>query len=442
MASLITMPKQGLLMEEGTITDWLVKEGGRVTEGDPLFEMETDKLTITMDSTATGTLLKIIHPVGDVVPITKPIAIIGEPDEDYSVLLGNDDSVSTEAKKSVAVKPTAETTVEPVLPAEKAATKFSSKASPRAKMRAEENNVAISHVVGTGPEGFIIENDVLKYMKDKPKATPLAAKIALAAGKSLEGVIGTGVNGKITATDVSGLTLSPAGAVRKVRTVPMSGMRKAISRNMMLSKETNAQTCHFISVDMTSVMELRNHFKAKDIKISFNDIIMRVCVKALCDFPVVNASIEGNNIIYHDYVNIGNAVALPDGLIVPNVKDAGKLTLLEIAKKSAELIEKAKTGSLSEEDYHEGTFTVTSLGMYDVDEFVAIINPPESAILAVGMIKKTPVVVTDVTGNDMVAIKPICKFCLSYDHRIIDGAVAAKFIKQIKDNLEYPASML
>ena len=450
MASVIIMPKQGLLMEEGTIAKWLVKEGEQTTEGAPLFEMETDKLTITMDSTATGTVLKILHPEGDTVPITQPIAIVGQPGEDISALLGGEAPAAAPAATAPEA-PTAEAAPAPKPVVERAPGEraFS---SPRARLRAEENGVDIAAVPGSGPDGLVVERDVQNYIANQPAVTPLAANQARIQGIDLSGLTGTGPNGKITTEDlhIASAAVEPAPAAepipgqltRGTRTEAMSGMRKAISQNMLTSKSTNAQTNHRMVVDMTAVVALRNQYKALGIKISYNDIIVRACAKALQDFPIVNASVDGSDIVYHDYVNIGTAVSVPGGLIVPVIRDADIIGLTGIAAKSAELIEKAREGRLTEADYHGGTFTVSSLGMFDLDDFVAIINPPESAILAVGKIAKTPVVVTDDEGEDQVVIKSMCALCLSYDHRIIDGAEAAKFLQKLKSYLQNPILLI
>ena len=193
---------------------------------------------------------------------------------------------------------------------------------------------------------------------------------------------------------------------------------------------------------MGEVIKLRNQYKKLEIKVSFNDIIVRACAKALMDMPIVNASVDGDNIVYHDYVNVGTAVSVPNGLIVPVIKDADIIGLKGIAEKSAELIAKARDGKLTDADYHGGTFTVSSLGMFGIDDFVAIINPPESAILAVGKIAKQPVVVTNAEGADEIAIRSLCHLCLSYDHRIIDGAEAAKFLQALKNYLENPVLLI
>lgn len=452
MAKKVIMPKQGLQMTEGTIMQWLVAEGGTVEKGQPLFEMETDKLTITMDAEASGTLLKIVRPVGDTVPITELIAVIGEPGEDISDLLGDAAPAAAPAEAA----PTAPAAEAPAAaPVAERAPGERIFISPRARMIAEEKGIDYSKIVGTGNDGSIIERDILAYEASQPAVTPLAANVAKANGIDLSGIVGTGVGGKITTADLPvaapaaaeapaapAAEAAPAQMGRGTRTERMSGMRRAISNNMLASKNTNAQTNHRMSVDMTAAIALRSQYKALGLKVSYNDIIVRACAKALQDMPIVNASVDGNNIVYHDYVNVGTAVSVPGGLIVPVIKDADIIGLSGIAAKSAELIEKARDGKLTDSDYHGGTFTVSSLGMFDLDDFVAIINPPESAILAVGKIAKTPVVVTNAEGEDEIAIKSMCNLCLSYDHRIIDGAEAAKFLQKVKNYLQNPVLLI
>jgi len=445
MATIITMPKQGLMMTEGTITQWIVKEGEKMTSGKPLFEMETDKLTITMDAEQDGTLLKIIRGEGEVVPITEPIAIVGEPGEDISALIPAEapaeEAPAEEAAAPAAAEAAPAVAAAPVTraPGEKVM------ASPRAKLRAEENGIDIAKVGGTGPDGFVIERDVFAFKAAQPAVTPLAANIANAQGIDLSAVSGTGINGKITVADLAPAATASAAVVcgtRGTRTEAMSGMRKAISRNMMASKTTNAQTSHRITVDMTAAVAMRKQLKDAGVKVSYNDIITRVCAKALMEYPIMNASTGDNEIIYHDYVNIGVAVSVPGGLIVPVIKDADLLNVQGIAAQSSALIEKARDGKLAPDDCKGGTFTISSLGMFDLDDFVAIINPPESAILAVGKIAKTPVVVTNKVGEDEVAICQMCNLTLSYDHRIIDGAEAAQFLQRVKTLLQTPALMI
>lgn len=299
-------------------------------------------------------------------------------------------------------------------------------------------------IAGSGPDGLIVERDVQACLAARPKATPLASALARLHGVDLTQVSGTGTGGRVTSADLR----QPGQAAPEPklvatyqakgdRTEKMSGMRKAVSRNMHASLQTMAQANHRMQADMSAAIALREQFKAAGVKLSFNDILIRCAAQALSEFPEMNASIEGDSIVYHGGIHIGLAVSVPGGLIVPVVRDADCGGLRGIAAQSAELIEKARAGALSNADYHGGTFTVTSLGMYDVDSFTAIINPPEAGILAVGKIVKTPVVV-----QDEIVVRPMCTLSLTYDHRLVDGAEAAKFLQRLKTLLQSPLLLL
>ncbi|MGE4484025.1 MAG: dihydrolipoamide acetyltransferase family protein [Oscillospiraceae bacterium] len=439
MANIIIMPKQGLQMTEGTLTQWLKKEGESVKEGEPLFEMETDKLTITIDSTAEGTLLKILHPVGDVVPITLPIAVVGAPGEDYSALLGDAPAAEKETPKAqkTASAESKATAVQPVSGGK-------IYASPRAKMRAEEKGFSISDVPGTGPEGLVIERDVIAFEPSAQKASPLAKKLAEQSGVDISGVSGTGSHGKVMADDVRAKAAPPAPAEApsvpgELETViPVKGMRKIIAQRMKESLLDMAQANHRMTVDMSEIVKLREQLKALSVKVSYNDFILRATAKALTEFPMVNASMAGDTIILKHYVNVGMAVATDNGLVVPVIKGADKMCLTEIAAKSADLASRTKSNQLQPDEMSGGTFTVTNLGMFEVDSFTAVINPPEAGILAVGRMQKQPVVLAD----DTIGVKPLMQLSLTYDHRIIDGAPAAKFLLRIKTLLENPGLLM
>jgi pyruvate dehydrogenase E2 component (dihydrolipoamide acetyltransferase) len=412
MAERVIMPKQGLQMTEGTITGWFVEEGETVTEGEPLFEMETDKLTITIDAGHSGTLLKILHGEGEVVPITHTIGIIGEPGEDYSDLLEDKEVCPNSVDEASLPTNQVELNSSDTQGGEKlslSADKILS--SPRARLRAEEFNIDLATVAGTGPDGLITEKDVLEHAQ--------AASEAKIEDKTLQ------------------QTEEPLPGARE-KILPLSNMRKIIAQRMHDSLQTMAQANHRITVDMTKAGELRKQFKELNMKISYNDIIIRCVAKALTDFPAMNATFSPSAIVQKQYVNIGMAVAVPTGLIVPVIRDANLKSLQEIAAATSELAQKAKEGTLSEEDYQEGTFTVSNLGMYDIDSFTAIINPPEIGILAVGKIAKQVVV----GENDKMEIRPQMQLSLTYDHRAIDGAPAAQFLRRVKELLEYPALMI
>jgi pyruvate dehydrogenase E2 component (dihydrolipoamide acetyltransferase) len=300
-------------------------------------------------------------------------------------------------------------------------------------MRAQELGINYTVIRGSAPDGMIVEKDILAaQQKGVPKASPLAAKTAALSGVDLSHVKGTGFRGKIMRDDViRARTARPAGE-RVI--VPMKGMRKIIAERMKQSQNENAQTCHRISVRMDEAVRARI---ALDKKIGYNDLIALSVVRSLIDFPAMNAELVPEGIWQKDFVNLGVAVAVDNGLIVPVVKNADLLSLTEIAAVIKELAEKARDGSLSQDDYSGGTFTLSNLGMYSLEEFVAIINPPEAGILAVGKIEDTPVAV-----NGNVEIHPIVKLTLSYDHRVVDGAPAAQFLARIKEYLENPYKLL
>jgi len=435
MATKVILPKQGLQMTEGTITKWLIKEGQKVKIEEPLFEMETDKLNIEIISPATGTLLKIIRGEGQVVPITKIIAVIGEPGEDISEFLPEAGQTAQTENKPAAL----------LMKRDEAAQVKEARPdrifiTPRAKALAAERDINITDIDGSGPDNLIIEKDIKEYVpavQTSVKATPLAARIAVQKDIKLEDIAGSGARGKITKSDVEAALASRASkaaiGTRSGKVIPYAGMRKVISDRMMQSVHGMAQANHRMKVDMSELVRFREKLKEAGIKVSFNDIIVKVVSKALFDFPIVNSTLVEDGIRINDFVNMGIAVAVENGLIVPVIKNADLMTLEEISVVSAELIEKVKKGELLPEDYTGGTFTVTNLGMFDIDEFTAIINPPESAILAIGKIDKVPVV-----EDDKVVIRPIMVLSLTYDHRIIDGAPAAQFLQRIKQIIQNP----
>ena len=435
MAQKIIMPKQGLQMTEGHITQWLKAEGDMVKVGEPLFEMETDKLTITIDSSAEGKLLKIIHPEGNTVPITEVIAYIGEEGEKVEDIETPSPSADVSAERGASSQENQRLS-RPISISTQAGGKY---ATPRAKLRAQERGIPLDSVNATGPDNLIIERDVLAYQP--VAASPLARKVASLSGISLDSVEGSGARGKVMAADVQKALSAQAvdGTAERLETViPMNGMRRGIANSMRSSLDTAAQANHSMLVDMSECVRLRKRLKDAEINISLNDIIIRCTAKALEEHPQINAVRQENNIIQKHYVNVGIAVATPRGLLVPVVTDANKKTLQEIAGATKVLAEKAKSGTITPDELTQGTFTVTNLGMLGVDRFVAILNPPESGILAVGAMKKQPVVLED----DSIGVRPMMWLTLTYDHCVIDGAPAAIFLGRIKELLENPVLLL
>jgi pyruvate dehydrogenase E2 component (dihydrolipoamide acetyltransferase) len=433
MAERIIMPKQGLQMTEGTVVEWLVREGGTVIEGQPLFIIETDKVTITIDALVSGTLLKIVAGPGVTMPITALIGVVGEPGEDISGILAE------------AGVPEVSAVLIPAAPAGTVPAGSSGERvfiSPRAKTKAEEQGIPWRGLRGSGPGGMIVERDLASVPAEAApavKVTPLAAKIASLAGVDLAGLKGSGDRGKILRSDVErARTAGNTGAEGK-KLIPMRGMRKIIAERMKRSQNENAQTCHRVSVRMDEAVRVRI---ALEKAISFNDLIALATVRSLRDFPAMNAELTAEGIWQKDFVNLGVAVAVDDGLIVPVVKNADLLNLRELAAAVKELAEKARKGTLQIDDYSGGSFTLSNLGMFGLEEFVAIINPPEAGILAVGKIEDTPVAAAGPDGKKTVEIFPVMKLTLTYDHRIVDGAPAAQFLFRIKEYLENPCKLL
>ncbi len=435
MAEKIIMPKQGLQMTEGTITKWLVKEGDKVEIGQPLFEMETDKNTIQIDSTAAGEVLKLVAKEDETVPITETIAIVGKKGEDFSDLLPKK---KEEKKPEPAPAPAA-----PAAPAVKSAPAADDTTpialeggrifvTPRAKMTAERKNIDYKTVKGTGPSGLIIEKDVLAAAA--VKASPVAKAIAARKGVSITTVTGTGENGKIVKHDILS---GDANLSREDKVIPISGMRKVIADNMMNSVQSMAHAYHKVAVDMSEAKLIRAAFKKAEKKVSFNDIIIMALGRALQEHPRMNAWVEDGKITEKGSVNVGIAVAVDNGLIVPTVRDVQNMTIGEIHDESARLIAKTKAGGLKKEEYSGATFTVSNLGMFGIDEFTAIVNPPQVGILAVGSMTDTPVV-----RDGQIVIRPMMNLVLTYDHRVIDGAPAAQFLSRVKELLENPYLMI
>ena len=441
MAKVIVMPKLGLTMTEGTLSKWLKHEGEAVKEGEPLFEVETDKLTNTIEAAASGTLLKITLPEGGVAPCMEPVAVIGEPGEDFASLLGG--AAPAEEKPAAPAAAPAASAAPARKPGERVL------ASPAAKKLAKELGIDLALVPGTGPKGRVTEDDVRSFNAAPPppppapaepgvKASPLAAKVAADIGLDLKDVP---AKGRVMAADILAAVQkggsAPAEEAPREEAVPMSGMRKAIARNMQNSHMTSPTVTFNLGIDMTELKRLREQLKSADIKVSYTDILVKVVAKALTEFPLLNCSVEDNKIIYKHYVNMGVAVALDNGLVVPNVRDADKKSLTEISAEVKDLAKKAREGGLPMDALTGGTFTITNLGMYGIESFSPIINQPEVAILGVNTMQDKVVVV-----DGEICVRPIMNLSLTADHRVVDGSVAAQFLQRVKALMEKPGLLL
>ena len=440
MAKEVVMPKLGLTMTEGTVSKWLKKVGDEVKEGEPLFEVETDKLTNTIEASASGVLRHIFVEEGTTVPLFGKLAIIAAADEDIGALLGG------AAPASPAQAPEAAAAPAPAAPARAPGERIV--AAPAAKKLAKELGIDLALVAGTGPNGRITLEDVKNYKPapaapaaeeaPKTKASPLAAAVAKDLGIDLEKI---GAKDRVLAEDILRYLESTrektAEEAPREEVVPMNGMRKAIAKNMLNSHMTSPTVTANLSVDMSSMKAYREQLKAKEIKVSYTDLLVKFIAKALTEFPLLNCSVEDNKIIYKHYVNMGVAVALDNGLVVPNVTDADKKSLTEISAEIKELAKLAREGGLPMEKLRGGTFTITNLGMYGIESFTPIINQPEVAILGVTTMEDRAVV-----RNGEIVIRPMMTLSLTFDHRVVDGSVAAEFLQRVKALLENPALML
>ena len=413
MSTEITMPKLSDTMTEGRLIDWKKSVGDRVERGEIIAEVETDKANMELEAFSSGVLLEVRVKPGEMAPVGTVIAIVGEAGEKAAEGEGAPAAPPVSESQPPAVEPSpAEAVPERIMepPKETAveapAGEGGAKASPLVRRLAREKGIDLALVTGSGPEGRIIQEDLDRYHQAR-------------GARSEE----RGEGEKVPAS---------GGAVQ-----PLSRMRGAIAR---LVSESWRDIPHFtvtVAIDMGEAENVRRELKVAGTMVSLNDIVIKAAAKVLQRFPLVNASFGADGIVFHDQVNIGFAVSLDDGLLVPVIQGCGGLSLTEIAARSRELIERARGGSISEAEISGGTFSVSNLGMFGVKEFTAIIHPPQGAVLAVGAVQDEAVV----KGGQVVAAR-IMRATVSADHRLIDGAYAARFMAELKRVLENPVVML
>ena len=461
MAVEVIMPKAGSEMEEGEIVQWFKNEGDHVEEGEVLLEIVTDKVNMEVEAEATGTLLKILAQAGDVVPVVKTIAWIGEPGEKIP---GASESGEVAPAETVIEKKVDYTPVKEVEKVDYSGLR----ATPAARAYARKKGIDLSKVKGSGPKGRIHKDDVLDYkLNSKVKISPLAERIAKIEGINTESIVGTGPNGKIMKADIMAVLhgVQKAEAAPKaevapkaakapkapnenqwgvVETVPMSPMRKVISKRMSESYFSAPTFVVNVEVDMTELLALRKKVVDAIIeetgkKATVTDFISLAVIKSLMKHPYVNASLSSDEkeMYLHHYVNLSIAVGMDSGLVVPVIKGADKMSLKELVVASKEITTKALNGKLKPDEMADSTFTISNLGMYGVKSFVPIINQPNTAILGVSATVPKPVVF-----NGEVTVRPIMTLTLTADHRVVDGLEGAKFMKTLKEAIENPLSLL
>ena len=455
MVTKVVLAKLSPTMEEGTIVKWSKNEGDQVKQGDVLAEIETDKANMEMEALGSGVLRKILVPAGGKAPVGALIGVIADPNEDISKLTAQAAPAPAAApapKPAPADKPSAPDKAAappparpaeadpapqpapreepaPVPPAQPAPPRPAPtvqaegaeggrvKASPLARSMAAQQNIPLASVAGSGPGGRIIKRDIEAWSTSAP-----AAAAAPAPGRPAP----------------AAPSAPPPPRITPGQEIPHSNMRKVIARRLAESAFTAPHFYVTMEVDMAAAMALREQvIAAAETKVSVNDLIVKACAKALTRFPMVNATWAEDKIVTFAQVDVGVAVAIPDGLITPVVRGADRKSVVDIAREAKELAGRARERKLKPEEYANATFTISNLGMMGVTEFTAIINPPGSAILAVGAVRKVPVVAAD----DSIRPGHRMSVTLSSDHRVVDGALAAQFLGDVRRLLENPVSL-
>jgi 2-oxoglutarate dehydrogenase E2 component (dihydrolipoamide succinyltransferase) len=429
----VVMPQMGESIVEGTLTKWLKKAGERVERDEPLFEISTDKVDTEIPSPAAGTLSEVLVEEGATVGINTVVARITEEGGASAAKPAAAAAAPEKAQEAPApvaapaapaakpeAKPVAEPAVEPV--AEEPAAEVSGPLSPLVRKMARENNIDLSRVKGTGAGGRITKQDVEAYLAQGATAGP--APVAPAPAPTAP----------VAARPAAAPPAFSPGAKTKIE--PLSTMRIKIAEHMLLSKRTSAHVTTIHRVDMTKVAKLRERFKGQfqanhGFSLTYLPFITAAAAVALRQFPLLNASLDGNNIVYHNEIHIGIAVALENGLIVPVIRGADEKNVLGLQRAIVDLATRARSRQLKPDEVLGGTFSITNFGSFGSLVGTPIINQPQVAIMGVGTVDKTPVVI-----DDAIAIRSICHLSLSFDHRLIDGALADQFMTKVKQVLE------
>ena len=441
MATELTMPKNDMDMEEGTIVKWLKNVGDKVEKGEMFMEIETDKTSMEIESPATGVLLAQFYQGGDVVPVNTVMGYVGEAGE----------AVPEQGAKAAAEEAPKEEKKEAPA-AEKAPAKVLSDASgipatPYAKKLAKDNGIDLKEVVPTGRHGEIRAIDVFTAIEASPVATPLAKAMAADLGVDLSTIQGSGYRGKILSDDIKAAfaqAQTAAGAMKEIAEVlerrKLSSMRKAIMKNMNSSHTEIPSVTQNIKVDVTELLALRakiNEGKEKAEKVSVNDLIIKAVGKATAKFERFRMTLEGNEYVVHNQVNVGMAVGITDGLVVPVIKDVDKKTLLQVSKDAKELAKKARDGKLKSSEMGDGRITISNIGMYGTHSFTPIINQPEASIVGVCGTEDELALV-----DGQVVVRKKMMICVTFDHRILNGTEVCEFESYLKELIENPVTIL
>ena len=457
MAEEFFIPQLGQTVEEVILVKWLVSGGAQVSRGQELMEVETDKATFPVESNAKGTIHIGPYKEGDVIPVLTVVAVIGKPEDRFQVAAEQVESSQGSARQEANMS---EDNRQPAIAPVASATQF---ASPRARKLAAEKKVDLGQIAPTGYEGLrVVERDVVAYLSQVPKATPVAQRMAVDTGVNLRALTGTGIGGRIVKEDVTRVahsappvrsaqnaevepaTIRPVflPAAEVIERIPLKGVRGIIAERMGNSVHTTARVTLVMEVDATEFVAARERLKTKVEKEwgfapGYNDLLAKIVAAALRRFPYMNARLAPDAIEIMSHVNIGLAVDTERGLLVPVIHDVDHKNLRQFGEEFRSLAEKARNGRSLPDDLNGGTFTITSLGMYDIDAFTPVINLPEAAILGVGRIAPKPMAM-----GDQVVIHKMWTLSLVFDHRLVDGAPAARFMQYIKQLIEEPYLLL
>jgi len=428
MATELKMPQMGYDMEEGTVVRWLKEEGSTVTRNEAVAEIETDKAVVEFESDSEGVLLKIVAPEGTIVPVGQTIAVVGSVGEEVSdvsdILIeqatATNDSETENSDPADDLEQFHETTEVIIGPATGRIL-----ATPIARRIAEERSISLANVPGSGPGGRITKKDIEEYEPDlaSQSATPVPSETTIPKETFTENVE------PVPAPFMSG------------EKQPISRMRQQIARVTVKSKTEKPHFYVSAEINMTDAMSLRrqinDQLKDDGVRLTVNDLIVKACIQALQKYPKFNAYYQDDGIQYNDKINIAVAIADDEGLIVPAIIDCGEKSLRQVSQMIKNLAERSSNGSLSSQEYTGGTFAISNLGMFDVSSFVAIIHPPQSAVLAVGTVSEKPIVV-----DGEITVGQVMTATISADHRIVDGAEGAQFLIEVKRLLQSPTSLM
>ena len=453
MATELTMPQMGYDMQEGTVVRWLKTEGSPVQMGEAVAEIETDKAVVEFESYGEGILLQILVAEGTTVPVGETIAIVGAESEVPVASTPDEPTPAVEAEPPVSTAIPLDPPAQPVstnggVVVEDVAQPASEGrlfATPAAKKIAEEQAIDLKQIEGTGPRGRITKDDVLSFASQLVEAVAEAPVTSVIEDAPVHEAVPESESESVATPEPVAAAAPPAPAAESMSEgglIPLSRMRQQIARVTVKSKSEKPHFYVNTDIDMTQVMALRGQINQslsdEGIRVTVNDLIVKACVMTLKKYPKFNSFYQENGIKTNDAINIGVAIAIEEGLIVPALLDCGDKSLRELAAASKDLAERSANGTLSNQEYAGGTFAISNLGMFGVTSFVAIIQPPQSAVLAVGAVAKRPVVGED----DQIKVAQIMTATISGDHRIVDGAEGAQFVNEVKRLLENPLSLL